>query len=67
VATFSVAFFAVLAMFAHAYLAPFGTVTGQVVLAVVGCLDAAGLWLLARMVRGQPEPRLLGDTAKVLQ
>lgn len=61
VAAFSVAFFAVLAVFAHSYLAPFGTATGQLLLAVIGVCDAAGLWLLSRMVAGRPEPRLLGD------
>lgn len=64
VAAFSVAFVIVLVVFAHAYLAPFGTATGQLLLAVVGGCDAAGLWLLARMVRGRPEPRILGEAAR---
>lgn len=63
VAGFSVAFLAMLTLFARAYLAPFGTASGQLVLAVVGLLFGAGLWLMARMARPAPAPRLsLGGT-----
>lgn len=56
IAGFSVGFLALLAVFAHAYLAPFGTLDGQLVLATVGGLFFLGLWLMARMAR----PRSLG-------
>lgn len=61
VAGFSVAFGLLLLVVAHSYLAPFGTATGEVVLAAVGGLYAAGLWLMAGMARPQLPPRLLGE------
>lgn len=64
VAGSSVAFFAVLAVAAHGYLAPFGNPAGQAILAAVGCCDGAGLWLMARMTRDRPAPRLLGFTGE---
>jgi tight adherence protein B len=48
---FSVAFVALLVVVAHSYLAPYGSVTGQLVLVVVGLCDAAGLMLMVRLVR----------------
>jgi tight adherence protein B len=57
IAGFSVAFLALLAVFARSYLTPFGSFDGQIVLAVVGGLFALGLWLMARMAR----PRALGQ------
>ncbi|MDA8280630.1 MAG: type II secretion system F family protein [Actinomycetota bacterium] len=62
IVVFSIGFVAALAVLAHSYLAPFGSVTGQLVLAVVGACDTAALVLLARMTRPPVVPRLL-DTA----
>jgi Flp pilus assembly protein TadB len=56
IAGFSIGFLALLAVFAHAYLAPFGSLDGQFVLGLVGGLFSLGLWLMARMAR----PRSLG-------
>jgi Flp pilus assembly protein TadB len=60
VAGFSVGFLALLAVLAHSYLAPFGTPTGQLVLAAVGALFGGGLWLMSRMARPQFATRLVG-------
>lgn len=47
---------------ARDYLEPFGTATGQVVLAlVVGCW-ATGVWAMGRMSRMRPVERFLGTT-----
>ncbi len=59
VVVFSVAFALVLTVVAHSYLSPFGTSTGQVVLAVVGLLYALGLTLMVQLVRPAAEMRLL--------
>ena len=56
---FSLALFAFMALFAHSYLAPYRSATGQLVLAVVGLLCGLGLWLMSVMVRPEPQPRLL--------
>lgn len=59
VVIFSVAFALVLTVVAHSYLSPFGTPTGQVVLAVVGVFYALGLMLMVQLVRPAAEMRLL--------
>jgi Flp pilus assembly protein TadB len=59
VVLFSLGFGALLFVVAHSYLAPFGTVTGQLVLLVVCGCYAAGLWLMVRLVRPRPSHRLL--------
>jgi Flp pilus assembly protein TadB len=59
IAGFSCAFAVVMVLVAHAYLAPFGTATGQLVLAIVGLVDVGGLWLLGRMARPDPPARIL--------
>jgi hypothetical protein len=59
VIVFSVAFAGLLLVVAHSYLAPFGSVTGQLVLGAVGALYASGLVLMVRMVRPRPGLRLL--------
>lgn len=59
VTVFTVGFMGTLLLVAHAYLAPFGSPGGQVVLALAGALDGVGLVLLARMARHRPAPRLL--------
>lgn len=59
VMAFTVAFVAGVAVLGHTYLAPFGTAQGQVVLAVAGGCDAAGLWLLVRMTRPPAPVHLL--------
>ena len=60
VALFSLAFAGALFLVARSYLTPFGTVTGQLVLLLVGGCYAAGLWLMTRLVRPRPSHRLLG-------
>jgi len=59
IVVFSVAFAAILAVLAHAYLAPFRVGTGQIVLVGVAALYASGVWLMTRLVRTPPSPRLL--------
>ncbi len=61
VVVFSLAFSAALLLLAHAYLSPFGSVAGQLVLAAVGLLYLAGLALMVRMVRPRPGVRLIGS------
>ena len=61
VLVFSVAFAVILALFAHAYLLPFGTPRGQAVLALVGILYAGGLTLMVSLARPPAPVRLLGD------
>jgi Flp pilus assembly protein TadB len=58
VVIFSLAFACTLVVIAHSYLSPFGTAMGQLVLAAVGLLYAAGLALMVRLVRPVPEIRL---------
>ena len=48
---FSLGFVALLVVVARSYLAPFGSFNGQIVLALVGLLYAAGLALMVRLVR----------------
>ena len=60
VLVFSVAFAVGLVLLAHAYLAPFGTAQGQVVLAAVGVLYAMGLTLMVTLARPRASVRLLG-------
>ncbi|MGH9069041.1 MAG: type II secretion system F family protein [Acidimicrobiales bacterium] len=60
VAGFSVGFGLLLLVVAHSYLAPFGSPTGEVVLAIVGGLYAAGLGLMVHMARPHLATRLLG-------
>jgi Flp pilus assembly protein TadB len=48
---FSLGFVALLTIAARSYLAPFGSVNGQIVLVLVGILYAAGLTLMVRLVR----------------
>lgn len=59
VVVFSVAFAVLLFVLAHAYLAPFGTVTGQLVLVAVGACYAAGLVSMVRLIRPRQRVRLL--------
>jgi Flp pilus assembly protein TadB len=51
---FSLGFVALLTLVAHSYLAPFGSVTGQLVLVFVGACYATGLFLMVRLVRPAP-------------
>ena len=60
VMAFSVAFAVGLVLLAHPYLAPFGSVTGQLTLALVGALYAAGLTLMVSLSRPPKPVRLLG-------
>jgi len=61
VVVFSVAFAALLAVFARSYLAPFGTASGQLILLAVGGLYAAGLILMVALARPPRAIRLLGS------
>ncbi len=56
---FSLVFAFTLAVVAHSYLSPFGTLAGQLVLGVVGLFYATGLVLMVRLVRPASEMRLL--------
>jgi hypothetical protein len=58
IAGFSLGLLGLMAVFARSYLSPYHTTTGQLVLAVVGCLYGGGLWMMAVMVRPRPFPRL---------
>ncbi len=60
VVVFSVVFAVALALLARSYLAPFDSATGQVVLAAVGALYAAGLTLMVVLARPPRPIRLLG-------
>ncbi len=60
VLVFSVAFAVALTVLAHAYLAPFGSAEGQIVLLVVGGLYATGLTLMVILARPPAPVRLLG-------
>jgi tight adherence protein B len=53
-----------LVVFAHDYLAPFDTVTGQVVLAAIAGLMAAALWWMHRMSTPPARPGILRTPAK---
>jgi tight adherence protein B len=61
VLVFSVAFASGLAILAHSYLAPFGTATGQIVLAGVALLYGTGLTSMAWLARPPKPVRLLGS------
>ena len=61
VVMFSVFFAAALALLARNYLSPYGSPTGQMVLAAVGGLYAAGLTLLVTLARPPATVRLLGS------
>jgi tight adherence protein B len=56
---FSFAFALGLILVARSYLAPFGSVEGQLVLIIVGLLYSGGIALMIRLVRATPEARLL--------
>jgi tight adherence protein B len=58
---FSVVFAACLVFFAHAYLAPFDSGEGQLVLAAVATLYATGLTLMVALARPPAPVRLLGQ------
>ncbi|MGD0880636.1 MAG: type II secretion system F family protein [Acidimicrobiales bacterium] len=60
VVVFSVLFAGGLAVLDRSYLAPFDSAGGQVVLAVVGALYAAGLTLMVALARPPKPVRLLG-------
>ena len=51
-------------MLNKAWMAPYHTVVGQVVLLILGALFLGAFAALRRIVRGRPEPRLLGPLAK---
>ncbi|WTW98228.1 type II secretion system F family protein [Streptomycetaceae bacterium NBC_01309] len=51
-----------LLLFDRAYLAPYGTAGGQLVLACVGALFALAFWWLSRLAADRPTPRILRRT-----
>jgi tight adherence protein B len=61
VLVFSVAFAVGLVVVAHAYLAPFGSSQGQLVLALVGALYGMGLTSMVTLSRPPQPVRLLGS------
>ncbi len=61
VIVFSVAFAVGLVVLAHSYLQPFSSETGQVMLAVIGCLYGTGLVAMVVLARPTPPLRLLGS------
>jgi hypothetical protein len=61
---FSIGFVALLTVVARSYLTPFGSVTGQLVLALVGACYAAGLTLMIRLVRSSSWLRPSGETLR---
>jgi tight adherence protein B len=60
---FSMGFFALMAVFARSYLAPYHSATGQMMLGAVGVVFGLGLWLMAVMIRPRPMQRLVLATA----
>jgi tight adherence protein B len=62
---FSFGLLGLLVLFARAYLSPYRTASGQLVLAGVGCIYGVGLWTMAIMVRPKPFPRLPISAARV--
>lgn len=65
VVVFSVVFAIALVIFAHAYLAPYGSGQGQVVLALVGALYITGLTLMVVLSRPPAPVRLLGRNVEM--
>ena len=65
VLVFSVAFALVLVVAAHAYLSPYGSHQGQMVLAGVGLLYGLGLTLMVALARPPAPVRLLGHQVEV--
>ena len=63
VVVFSLGFAGLLLVLAKGYLEPFSSAAGQIVLLAVGALYSMGLWLMVRMVRTRPGPRLLANEA----
>jgi tight adherence protein B len=67
VIVFSLGFVALLTVVARTYLAPFGSVTGQLVLLLVGACYVCGLALMVRLVRPAPRNRGRGLSPGVLR
>ncbi len=65
VVIFSAVFFIGLMLLAHSYLAPFGSVTGQLVLLCVGGCYISGVWLMLKMDKTPIPVRLLGHASSV--
>jgi hypothetical protein len=55
---FSFGLLGLMAVFARGYLEPYRTLSGQLVLALVGCIFGLGLWLMSVMVRPEHFSRL---------
>jgi tight adherence protein B len=64
VIVFSLGFVGLLMVVARSYLAPFGSVTGQLVLVLVGSCYAAGLILMVRLVRPTPGRRAAREAVR---
>ncbi len=66
VAIVSIGFMALLFAASRQYLAPYGTVAGEMVLALVGVLYGLGLFLMTRMARPEVATRLLAPPTRSL-
>jgi tight adherence protein B len=62
VLVFSIAFASGLALLGHSYLSPFGSTTGQMLLALVALLYGSGLTLMVWLARPPKPVRLLGSS-----
>ncbi|HEY6492544.1 MAG TPA: type II secretion system F family protein [Trebonia sp.] len=51
-----------LAFVDRSFLAPYGSPFGQLVLAIIACFYALGIWWLRRLARFESPQRMLGDT-----
>jgi hypothetical protein len=65
VVVFSALFAGGLAVLAHAYLAPFGTLVGQCVLGAIGVAYMSGTLLMVRLTRPPAPFRLIGAVGSV--
>jgi hypothetical protein len=62
IATFTIAFVALLVVVGRSYLEPFGTFDGELALLISGVCDAMGLLLMVGLVKDAPPLRLLEST-----
>ncbi len=58
---FSLGFFGLLLLVAKGYMSPFTTAGGEVVMAAALAFYGVGMWLMLKLIRQVPEPRLLAS------